>query len=109
PRMQGVLLAIQGALSIVLLIGAGLFLRSLHHLQTLDLGIDHENVLAVAIDFSGTRRSSGDVSAFFERALERVSAVPGVAHASLAMSIPFRSARSDSVVLPGQNKVLTTA
>ena len=54
PRMLAGLLAIQGALTVVLLVGAGLFLRSLHNAQTEDIGLDRNNVLAVQIDFDGT-------------------------------------------------------
>ena len=93
PRMLTALLAIQGALTVVLLVGAGLFLRSLHNAQTEDLGLDRDNVLAVQIDFSGTGRPAADIAAFFERALERASTVPGVSQASLTLSVPLRSAR----------------
>ena len=44
PRMLTGLLAVQGALTVVLLVGAGLFLRSLHNARTADLGLDRDNV-----------------------------------------------------------------
>jgi predicted permease len=103
PRMLTGLLAVQGALTVVLLVGAGLFLRSLHNARTADLGVDRDNVLAVAVDFSGSGRPAADVAAFFERALERASAVPGVTQASLALTIPLRSARGGSIRLPGRD------
>jgi predicted permease len=102
PRLLNLLLIAQGALSVVLLVGAGLFLRSLREAQTVDIGLDRENVLAVDVDFAGAGRSPAEVAAFFERALERVSALPGVARASLASSIPLRSASGGSVRLPGR-------
>jgi hypothetical protein len=92
PRMQTALLAMQGALSLVLLVGAGLFVRSLHNAQTVDIGLDRSNVFAVQIDFSGTGPTGADEAVFFERALEHVSAMPGVARASLASSTPLRLA-----------------
>lgn len=103
PRIQGTLLAVQGALSVVLLVGAGLFLRSLNNLQTADIGLDRDNVLAVQIDFSGTGRTGGDVGTFFEQALERVSALPGVTQASLALDVPLRSALAGSLRLPDRD------
>src|SRR5690606_11726420 len=57
------LLVTQTALSVTLLIGAGLFLRSLHEVAELDLGLDTEHVLAVSIDFAGTGRSAREVGA----------------------------------------------
>ena len=106
PRMLTGLLTIQGALTVVLLVGAGLFLRSLHNAQTEDLGLDRHNVLAAQIDFSGTGRPAADIAAFFERALERASTVPGVSQASLTLSVPLRSARGGgSFRLPGRNEL----
>jgi putative ABC transport system permease protein len=102
-RMQAVLLAIQGALSVVLLVGAGLFVRSLHNANTVDIGLDRDNVLAVQIDFSGTGRTRAGEAAFFESALERVSTIQGVAHASLASNIPLRSYVSGFFQLPGSH------
>jgi putative ABC transport system permease protein len=106
PRMLAGLLAIQGALTVVLLVGAGLFLRSLHNAQTEDLGLDRDNVLAVQIDFDGTGRSATDVARFFEQALERTAAIPGVTKASLTAVTPLRSARArDSLRLPGRDQL----
>jgi putative ABC transport system permease protein len=109
PRMQSVLLAAQGALSVVLLVGAGLFLRSLHNIESLDIGLEREDVLAVQADFSGSGRDSSDVAAFFEQALERVSSVPGVTQASLALAVPLRLARGGGVIrVPGRETAITS-
>src|SRR5687767_8503537 len=108
-RMQSVLLAPQGALSVVLLIGAGLFVRSLNNVETLDIGFERDEVLAVQADFSGTGRSPASVAAFFERALERTVAVPSVTQASLALSVPLRLARGGGVIqIPGREAPLNS-
>ena len=110
PRLQTVLLAVQGSLSIVLLVGAGLFVRSVRNVEALDIGLDRDGVLAVSIDFAGTGRSAADVAAFFERALERVSTVPGVEKASLSRNIPLRVASGGGALrLPGRVAVPTQA
>lgn len=96
-RLHRTLLVAQTALSVVLLTGAGLFLRSLHNIRSLDLGLDPDNVLVATIDFAGTDRTGREVAAFYERALEHVQALPGVERASLAMFIPLRSARAGSI------------
>ncbi len=102
PRMHGVLVAVQGALSVVLLVGAGLFLRSLYNLETLDVGLDRENVLVVQVNFSQRGRDSGH-AALFERALERVSVLPGVSGASLSRSVPLQGAHGGTFRVPGRD------
>ena len=102
------LLVSQTALSAVLLVGAGLFLHSLHRVTTTDLGLDPDRSLVVGVDFAGTGRSGREVIAFFERALERVRAVPGVESASLAVSAPLRTSRGGLLrVQPGGEWVRT--
>ena len=96
-RLHTALLVSQVALSAVLLVGAGLFLRSLHNIRGLDLGLEPEDVVVVNVDFAGTGRSPREVAAFYERALERVRSLPGIQQASLATSIPLRSARAKSI------------
>jgi predicted permease len=106
-RLHGALLVTQTALSVVLLTGAGLFLVSLHNVRSLDLGLDPDNVLVATVDFAGTGRPGPEVSAFYERALDRVRALPGVDRASLARSIPLRSARAGSIRPSGHAEPLT--
>jgi predicted permease len=102
------LLVAQTALSVVLLVGAGLFLRSLHRISSLDLGMDVENVLAVSVDFSSTARSGRDRIAFFEGALERVRALPGVLAASVSIQAPLKGARGASFTLPGAERMVAS-
>ena len=104
---QSILLGVQAALSVVLLLGAGLFVKSLERMKSQDLGIDTGNVLAVHVDFVGSSQSRADRTAFYDRALERVSALPGVERASLALTAPLTSARGGSIFLPGQEKPIT--
>ena len=98
------LLVAQTALSVVLLVGAGLFLRSIQRIAALDLGMDVRHVLTLEVDFTGTGRTGRERAAFFGRALERVRALPGVAHASLAQTIPLRAASGGGLRLPGSDE-----
>ncbi len=108
PRLQGVLLAVQAALSVMLLVGAGLFLRSLHNAVTLDIGLDRD-VVSIQVDFAGAGRSPDDVARFYEAALERVSALPGVTRASLAQGGPLgRTQYARAFHLPGSDDAVTT-
>jgi hypothetical protein len=79
------LVIVQVALSLLLLIGAGLFARSLGKLKSLDAGFDRENVLlfSTAPEMIGYReeRQIGDL---YQRMLERIKALPGVRSASLS-------------------------
>lgn len=106
PRLQRALLAGQGALSVVLLVGAGLFLRSLHNAESFDVGLERDATLALEIDFSGTGRSQAEVARFYERALPRVSTLPEVQSASLSLTLPLRAARGGSIRLPGDDRPL---
>jgi putative ABC transport system permease protein len=101
-RVYWGLLVGQTALSAVLLVGAGLFVRSLHQVTTADVGVDTERGVVIRIDFTGTGRSGPDVAAFYERARERIRTVPGIESASLATGAPLHGGRGISVwVQPG--------
>ena len=101
------LLIAQTTLSMVLLIGAGLFLRSLHRITSLDLGLDTDNVLTVSVDFTPTGTPPRDHSGFFEAALARVRTLPGVRAASVAGQAPLRGASAGSFRLPGSDAPVT--
>ncbi|HEU4631806.1 MAG TPA: ADOP family duplicated permease [Gemmatimonadaceae bacterium] len=103
-RAHWALLVAQTALSMVLLVGAGLFLQSLRRIGSLDLGLDARDVLTVSVDLASAGRTPAERAAFYRRALERVRAIPGVEHASLAQGIPLRSGRGGSLRLPGTDE-----
>jgi predicted permease len=102
PLRSGLLVA-QAALSVVLLIGAALFVRSLHNVQQLDLGWDPDRVVHVRLDFRGTDIKGERQKAFVQRAVERARAMPGVASASTLFSVPFWMTWSDDVFVPGMD------
>ncbi|UCD76767.1 MAG: ABC transporter permease [Phycisphaerales bacterium] len=83
------LVVAQVAMSLVLLIGAGLFIRSLAHAQGIDPGFDHRNVLAVAVDLGARHMDEAECRTFFEELLRRVRALPGVESASVETCPPL--------------------
>ena len=83
------LLVSQTALSVVLLIGAGLFVRSVQRVAELDHGMDVRGVLTAEVDFAGSGRTGAERAAFFGRALERARGLPGVRTASVAQRVPL--------------------
>ena len=82
--LRKALLAGQVALSLVLLIGAGLLVRSLQKLRDLDVGFLRENVLLLSLDPGLSGYNAQRAKAFYEGLLERVRTLPGVRAASLA-------------------------
>jgi len=74
----------QMAISIVLLIGAGLFLRSFWAAQSVDLGVDTEKLITMPMNVNLLRYSRPQSTAFYRDAIERVEALPGVESASMA-------------------------
>jgi predicted permease len=79
----------QVALSLLLLIGAGLFVRSLQKLQQVDAGFAGENVLVMKLEPVGSDRKTPQLAARFEQLLSRVEALPGVKLASLVGFSPM--------------------
>ncbi|HEX4685115.1 MAG TPA: ABC transporter permease, partial [Gemmatimonadaceae bacterium] len=104
-RMRTTLLLIQGALSVVLLVGAGLFVRSLGHVRSARLGYDVDPVLLVDLNMRGEKLDSVHQVQLRERLLAAARSVPGVQHASLTSSLPFWSTWSVSLFVQGIDTV----
>jgi len=88
-RLRGALLATQVAFTLVLLVGAGLFVRSLRSVQSLDLGVDLERVLRAQVDTRAAGLDSRAANALYMRLLERARTIPGVEHAAATVGSPF--------------------
>jgi predicted permease len=88
-RIRNVLVAGQAAGSLVVLIMAGLFLRSLQHAQKTTLGFNPDHVLNLTMDVSQLGYDQNRGANFYRQVGERVRALPGVESASLAYSVPF--------------------
>jgi len=82
------LLALQVALSLVLLIGAGLFVRSLRNLARTDLGLTRENLVLMTVDPSASK-SIRDPRVFWRQMTQRLGILPGVVSVSLAGDAVF--------------------
>ena len=87
-RALGALVVAEVALSLVLLVGAGLLIRSLIKLQHTDLGFQPDRVLTVTVPLPGTRYDVVRAGAFFGESLTRIGALPGVEHAAGASCMP---------------------
>jgi predicted permease len=100
-RMRRGLLVLQGGISVILLIGAGLFVRSFHNVRSLDLGFQPEHVLIAELSARGTPIDSARRIELMERLRERAMTVPGVQHAAHTLTIPFSIEWNQHLVVPG--------
>jgi predicted permease len=87
--LRNVLVSAQIALSLVALIGAGLFLRSLQNAQRISPGFDVEHLAVLSFDLGAQGYTEERGRQFQQRVLERASAIPGVRSATLANNVPF--------------------
>ncbi|MQA90183.1 MAG: FtsX-like permease family protein [Gemmatimonas sp.] len=87
-HVRSFLTVIQAALCVVLLIGAGLFVRSLNRVDSLDLGLDPEDVLFARPVFEPGVPTT-ERAAFYREATDRLQSIPGVSAVSADMSVPF--------------------
>ena len=104
-RLRTALTVAQASLSVVLLVGAGLFLRSLDNALGLDLGLDAQRVQVVQMRWPTTATTRESRNAFFDRALERVQALPYVENAAIVVGTPFRSSFTIDLRIPGRDSV----
>ena len=88
-RLRSALVVAQVAVSLVLLIAAGLFVRSVVHAQSIDLGFDPSHVLNASIDVAQKGYDEPRGRAFYDELLRRLHASPGVESASLSYSVPL--------------------
>ena len=108
-RMRGAFVIMQVAVSLVLLVGAGLLLRTLNNAYAVDLGYQIDRVLVASLNlqargyFEGGPRGSDAGLAVYEQILSRVEALPGVLAASAArMTVLSGGARSTAVSTDGR-------
>jgi predicted permease len=97
------LVVAQVALSFVLLVGAGLRVRSLWQLQRVETGFDASHVLTAEVSLPTTRYANKvAVQAFWDQFLERVRAIPGVESAGATTLLPLRGGGDTYFYIEGQ-------
>ena len=101
--LRSLLVVAQVALSLMLLIGAGLFLRSLNNAQTIDPGFNSDKILDAQLNINLLRYTKAQGREFYRQVIERIEALPGVESASLARVVPMSGAgRTSSFLIQGQ-------
>ena len=90
-NLRNGLVVAQIAFSLALVVGAGMFVRSLQTAQRLDVGFETRNVLLVSVDLNLRDYERAAGLRFFDRAVERIRALPGVVAASVGGPLPLDS------------------
>lgn len=105
-RVRSVFVVAQVALALVLLIGAGLLMKSLGRLQSVDPGFDAENLLTMRVNLPERKYDSDPkVLNFFKQAIDQIRAIPGVESAGAINTIPFGGPHSGTrLQIEGQPK-----
>jgi putative ABC transport system permease protein len=101
-RTRAALVVVEVALSLMLLVGAGLMVRTLWNLQHLDPGFDTKNTLSMHLEFSPkTYSGPATQSQALNQILERVKTVPGVKEAGMIVSMPLTGGSHQPVQAEG--------
>jgi predicted permease len=104
-RTRTALLVLQGALCVLLLVGAGLFVRSLHNVRSMRLGFDVDPVLYVYPNLRGTSASAADRAQLARSLVEEARTIPEVVTAARGISVPFWSTEGLGFFVPGVDSV----
>lgn len=95
-RLRGVLVVAEVALAVILVIGAGLMIRSLSELGRIDLGFNPERVLTMRLSLPQARYDTSEkVVGFYRQLVEQVRALPGVEHAGVVRVLPLATSIGD--------------
>jgi predicted permease len=104
-RTRMVLLVVQATLSVVLLLGAGFFVRSLRNVREYRMGYDTERLVFASVNLRGARLSGAEQEALATRLIAASREVPGVVNVSLAATVPFWSNEGRGLWIPGVDSV----
>ena len=100
--LRGVLVAVQVSLAMVLLIGAGLMMRTFFALQQINLGIDPKNILMGRVVFPRNQYATADAqNLFYQQTLQRIGVIPGVVASSPSLGTPVEGTASSRIDVPG--------
>lgn len=99
-RLRELLVVAQVALSLALLVAAGLCVRTLHNARAIDTGFDNDRVLTARIDLGRQNYTETQGQVFYQRLLERTEMTPGVEAASLALNMPLSGLQMVTRIFP---------
>jgi predicted permease len=96
-HLRNLLVIGQVAVSLVLLIGAGLLVRGLQQAQSSDLGFDHKKLLILSLDLATQDHDEARAATLYAQLSERLKVLPGMESVSLAGVVPFAGAREAAI------------
>jgi macrolide transport system ATP-binding/permease protein len=102
PHLRNLLVIGQVAVSLVLLIGAGLLVRTLQRAQSSEVGFDSKNLIVLSMDVSALGYDDSRIAALRTQLAERLKAMPDVKQLSSAEIMPFAGRRDDLIDIEGQ-------
>ena len=100
-RVRNALLLAQTALAVVLLIGTGLFVRSLRNVNAVELGMDTNRVLVATMDLGAAGFAPTEGQSIFATMARRARSVSGIANAAIGGALPFNSSYATYLRVPG--------
>jgi putative ABC transport system permease protein len=103
-KLRSLLVISEIALSLVALVGAGLFIRSMRDAQKMDPGFESKNLFVMAFDLGALHYDEGRAQQFFRSAVERADATPGVQSATIASNLPLGGGFARTVYPEGQDE-----
>jgi putative ABC transport system permease protein len=102
-RLRSILVVVEVALSLVLLVGAGVMMHTFAKLTDQDLGFNPENILVARLPFpKGQYTTAAQKQQFFSQLLQRVEAMPGVVAATETTTLPPYGGIGTTIDIPGK-------
>ena len=108
-RTRTALLLMQGALSVVLLVGAGLFVRSLDNVGALSMGYDIDPIVWISVEERGEKLDRAQKTQLRDRLGDAARTLANVAQASRAVTVPFYMTWDEGIIIPGIDTSVTNA
>jgi predicted permease len=102
--LRSLLVVSEIALSLVALVGAGLFIRSMRDAQRIDPGFESKYLFMMAFDLGALHYEEGRAQEFFRAAVERANSTPGVKSATIASNFPLGGGFARTVFPEGENE-----
>ncbi len=99
--LRTALVVVQGTLSVILLVGAGLFVRSFSRATSVDLGYQSQGLLVTSPDLKANGRTPEELEQRWLRMADQVRAIPGVASVAQSVTVPFESQMDFTILIDG--------
>jgi predicted permease len=103
-RLRSLLVVLEITVSLVALVCAGLFIRSMREAQRMDPGFESKNLFMMAFDLGALHYEEGRGQEFFRAAVERAQATPGVKSATIASNFPLGGGFARTVFPEGESE-----